>query len=156
MDKFGKLTGREYRIFEYAGAQDAERVIILMASGAETAEETAKYLANQGEKVGVITVRLYRPFSVKHFLDALPDSVKAIAVLDRTKEPGADGEPLFKDVSSVIMNAVKEGTATFEETPIVVGGRFGRETRHGDGVGPTPSRARGGGAFGARQIPRAG
>ncbi len=129
MDKFGKLTGREYRIFEYAGAQDAERVIILMASGAETAEETAKYLANQGEKVGVITVRLYRPFSVKHFLDALPDSVKAIAVLDRTKEPGADGEPLFKDVSSVIMNAVKEGTATFEETPIVVGGRFGLSSK---------------------------
>jgi len=129
MDKFRKLTGREYRIFEYAGAQDAERVIILMASGAETAEETAKYLANQGEKVGVITVRLYRPFSVKHFLDALPDSVKAIAVLDRTKEPGADGEPLFKDVSSVIMNAVKEGTATFEETPIVVGGRFGLSSK---------------------------
>ena len=129
MDKFGKLTGREYKIFEYAGAEDAERVIVLMASGAETAEETAKYLANQDDKVGVITVRLYRPFSVKHFLEALPKSVKAIAVLDRTKEPGADGEPLYKDVSSVILNAVKQGKAAFKETPVVVGGRFGLSSK---------------------------
>ena len=98
MDKFAKLTGRSYHLFDYCGAADAERVIILMGSGAETAEETVKFLNAKGEKVGVITVHLYRPFAVDAFLKSLPKTVKSIAVLDRTKEPGADGEPLYKDV----------------------------------------------------------
>ena len=129
MDQFAKLTGREYRIFEYAGAPDAERVVVLMASGAETAEETARYLSDKGDKVGVITVRLYRPFSAKHFLEALPETVKTIAALDRTKEPGADGEPLYKDVVSVVMTAANNGTAKFKGVPVVVGGRFGLSSK---------------------------
>ena len=98
MDKFAGLVGRQYHLFDYAGAPDAERVIIMMGSGAETAEETAKFLNQSGEKVGVVTVHLYRPFSFEHLLKALPATVKKIAVLDRTKEPGATGEPLYLDV----------------------------------------------------------
>ena len=129
MDKFAKLTGREYHLFDFAGAPDAERVIILMASGAQTAEETAKFMAAQGEKVAVITVRLYRPFDVEYFLKTLPKTVKAIAVLDRTKEPGADGEPLYKDVASVILGSMKDGSAPFSGQPVVVGGRFGLSSK---------------------------
>ena len=129
MDKFAKLTGRAYKLYEYAGAKDAERVIILMASGAQTAEETAKFMAENGEKVGVLTVRMYRPFAVDHFLSALPETVKSIAVLDRTKEPGADGEPLYKDVSSAILESCKKGTAKFACQPVVVGGRFGLSSK---------------------------
>ncbi|GAG68240.1 unnamed protein product, partial [marine sediment metagenome] len=110
MDKFAKLTGRKYQIFEYAGVPDAERVIVIMASGAETAEETAKFMAAQGEKVAVITVRLYRPFAVENFLKLLPKTLKSIAVLDRTKEPGADGEPLYKDVSAAVLESMKKGS----------------------------------------------
>ena len=88
MDKFGKLTGRQYHLFDYFGAPDAEHVIVIMASGGETAEATVNYMVAKGEKVGVIRVRLYLPFSVEHFLAALPKTVKKIAVLDRTKEPG--------------------------------------------------------------------
>jgi pyruvate-ferredoxin/flavodoxin oxidoreductase len=129
MDKFAQLTGRAYHNFEYAGAKDAERVVVIMASGAETAEETVKYLAGQGEKVGVVTVRLYRPFSNKLFMDTLPATVKSIAVLDRTKEPGSDGEPLYKDVATAISEAVKAGTAPFESLPLVVGGRYGLSSK---------------------------
>ncbi len=129
LDKFAKLTGREYKLFEYAGAKDAERVIILMASGAQTAEETAKFMAEKGEKVGVLSVRLYRPFAVDHFLAALPKTVKSIAVLDRTKEPGADGEPLYKDVAAAILESCKKGTAKFACQPVVVGGRFGLSSK---------------------------
>ena len=129
MDKFAKLTGRAYHNFEYSGAPDAERVIVLMASGAETAEETANHLAAKGEKVGVLNVRLYRPFSPGLLLKALPKTVKSIAVLDRTKEPGADGEPLYKDVATAILEAVKAGTAPFKESPVVVGGRFGLSSK---------------------------
>ena len=129
MDKFGKLTGRKYNIFDYAGAPDAERVIVLMASGAETAEETAKFLAGKGEKVGVLTVRLYRPFATEKFFEALPNTVKSIAVLDRTKEPGADGEPLYKDVATAVANVIKNGTAPFKGQPVVVGGRFGLSSK---------------------------
>ncbi|NWF62835.1 MAG: pyruvate:ferredoxin (flavodoxin) oxidoreductase, partial [Chloroflexi bacterium] len=93
MDKFAKITGRHYNLFDYSGDPNAERVIIIMGSGGEVVEETANYLAKKGEKVGVLQVRLYRPFSVEHFIKALPKSVKSIAVLDRTKEPGATGEP---------------------------------------------------------------
>jgi pyruvate-ferredoxin/flavodoxin oxidoreductase len=129
MDKFAKLTGRAYHNFEYAGAPDAERVIILMASGAETAEETANNLAGKGEKTGVVSVRLFRPFSAELLLRALPKTVKSIAVLDRTKEPGADGEPLYKDVATAVLEAVKNGTAPFKEAPVVVGGRFGLSSK---------------------------
>ncbi len=129
MDKFAKLTGRAYHNFEYYGAPDAERVIVIMASGAETAEETANHLAAKGDKVGVLNVRLYRPFSAELLLKALPKTVKSIAVLDRTKEPGADGEPLYKDVATAILEAVKAGTAPFKESPVVVGGRFGLSSK---------------------------
>ncbi len=129
MDKFAKLTGRQYHLFSYAGAPDAERVIVVMASGAETVEETAKYLVDKGEKVGVVTVYLYRPFMPADLLKALPKTVKSIAVLDRTKEPGADGEPLYKDVASAVLEAVKKGTAPFNTQPVVVGGRFGLSSK---------------------------
>jgi pyruvate-ferredoxin/flavodoxin oxidoreductase len=122
MDKFGKLTGRKYHLFDYAGAPDAERVIIMMCSGAETAEETAKYLVERGEKVGVIRVRLYRPFSNEAFLKALPKTAKVVAVLDRTKEPAASGEPLYLDV----INAFVEGGRSNVK---VVGGRYGLSSK---------------------------
>ncbi|MCL2128387.1 MAG: pyruvate:ferredoxin (flavodoxin) oxidoreductase, partial [Treponema sp.] len=98
MDKYAKLTGRAYHVFDYYGAKDAEKVIVIMGSGADTCEETIEYLVSKGEKVGLVKVRLYRPFNAKLFLQALPASVKAIAVMDRTKDPGALGEPLYEDV----------------------------------------------------------
>ena len=104
MDIFAKLTGRQYHLFDYYGAPDAERIIVMMGSGAEAVEETVEYLTSKGEKVGVLKVRLYRPFSIDHFIDALPASTKVITVLDRTKEPGASGEPLYLD----IVNAISE------------------------------------------------
>ncbi|KYC51545.1 MAG: hydrogenase MvhADGHdrABC F420-non-reducing hydrogenase subunit B [Candidatus Methanofastidiosum methylothiophilum] len=129
MDQFAKVAGRSYHLFDYAGAADAERVVILMASGAETAEETAHYLVNQGEKVGVITVRLYRPFSVEHLMKALPATVKTIAVLDRTKEPGAAGEPLYQDVITACNEALAQGIAPFKTMPRIVGGRYGLSSK---------------------------
>ncbi len=98
MDKFASVVGRHYHLFDYVGAPDAERVLVMMGSGAETAHETVDYLTAKGEKVGLLKVRLYRPFSVKHFLETLPKSVKTIVVLDRTKESGSTGEPLYLDV----------------------------------------------------------
>ena len=125
MDKFGALVGRHYHIFDYAGASDAETVIIVMGSGAETAEQTAKYLNARGEKVGVITVHLFRPFSGSHLLKALPATIKKIAVLDRTKEPGSLGEPLYQDVVTAISEGMASGTTPFKSMPLIVGGRFG-------------------------------
>ncbi|MEN6490654.1 MAG: pyruvate:ferredoxin (flavodoxin) oxidoreductase [Rectinema sp.] len=125
MKRFAQLTGRSYKLFDYAGAPDADRIIIIMGSGADTAEETAEYLAKQGEKVGVIKVRLFRPFSVQHFIEAIPTTVKSIAVLDRTKEPGAIGEPLYEDVRTAIGETMGNGTAPFKGWPTVVGGRYG-------------------------------
>jgi pyruvate-ferredoxin/flavodoxin oxidoreductase len=125
MDKFAKLVGRQYYLFEYHGAKDAERIIVLMGSGAETAHETVDYLNAKGEKVGVIKVRLFRPFSVKHFIQTLPRTVKSIAVLDRTKEPGAAGEPLYQDV----VTALVEGRSTLPELPLVIGGRYGLSSK---------------------------
>jgi pyruvate-ferredoxin/flavodoxin oxidoreductase len=113
MDKFAQLVGRSYHLFDYFGAPDAERVIVMMGSGAEAAHETVNYLNGHGEKVGLLKVRLYRPFSVQHFLAALPATVKKIAVLDRTKESGAAGEPLYLDV----VNALFEGTSYAAERP---------------------------------------
>ena len=117
MEKVGKLTGRNYKLFDYVGAPDAERVIICMGSGAETVEETVNYLVSKGEKVGLIKVRLYRPFSAEHFFAVLPETVKRIAVLDRTKEPGSKGEPLYQDICTVFMEK--------QQTPLIVGGRYG-------------------------------
>src|SRR5512146_1138701 len=105
MDKFAKIAGRQYKLFDYVGAPDAERVIVLMGSGAEVAQEAVEYLVSKGERIGMVKVHLYRPFSVEHFLNALPKTTKAIAVLDRTKEPGSAGEPLYQDV----LTAVVEG-----------------------------------------------
>ncbi|MEN4012170.1 MAG: pyruvate:ferredoxin (flavodoxin) oxidoreductase [Bellilinea sp.] len=129
MDKFAALTGRSYRLFDYAGARDAERVIVLMGSGAETAEETALYLQNKGEKVGVVTVRLFRPFSVDALANVLPASVKKIAVLDRTKEPGAAGEPLYQDVITAVNEAIMEGKVGFKSLPVIVAGRYGLSSK---------------------------
>ncbi len=129
MDKFASIVGREYHLFDYVGAPDAERVIMLMGSGAEAAHETVEYLAGQGEKVGLIKVRLYRPFSIEHFLAALPSTVKTIATLDRTKEPGATGEPLYQDVLTALNEGMTDGTAQFESMPRVVGGRYGLSSK---------------------------
>jgi pyruvate-ferredoxin/flavodoxin oxidoreductase len=117
MDALAARTGRRYGLFDYAGARDAERVVVVMGSGAETAEETVRALAARGEKVGVVKVRLYRPFSVEHFVAALPPTVRAITVLDRTKEPGSVGEPLYLDVTAAVAEAGLRAR--------VVGGRYG-------------------------------
>lgn len=134
MDKFAKTVGRQYHLFDYDGAPDAERVIVMMGSGGETACETAEYLNKQGERVGVIKVHLYRPFSVKHFLETLPPTVKSIAVLDRTKEPGSAGEPLYEDVVTAINEGLAEGSATYNQFvnrpyPRVIGGRYGLSSK---------------------------
>ena len=122
MDKFAQLTGRQYRLYEYYGDPDATRVIVLMGSGCETVQETVDTLNAQGERVGVLKVRLYRPFDVKAFVDALPTTIERIAVLDRTKEPGSSGEPLYLDCV----------TALYEEwssAPKVIGGRYGLSSK---------------------------
>ncbi|MGB8894763.1 MAG: pyruvate:ferredoxin (flavodoxin) oxidoreductase, partial [Pseudolabrys sp.] len=123
MNRFGALTGRNYRLFEYEGAPDAERVVILMGSGCETARETVKALRARGENIGVVQVRLYRPFSAELFLAVLPASVRAIGVLEQTKEPGATGEPLYLDVVTTLAQAVARGTRPV--MPRVIGGRYG-------------------------------
>ena len=129
MDTLAAITGRQYRLFEYAGAPDAERVIVIMGSGAETARATARYLVERGDKVGVVTVHLYRPFSVEHFVRALPATVQSIAVLDRTKEPGSAGEPLYLDVVAGLSEAYAQGGASFTRIPRVIGGRFGLSSK---------------------------
>jgi len=129
MDQFAKLTGRQYHIYEYTGAPDAERVVVVMCSGAETAAETAKYLNSRGEKVGVLNVRLYRPFVAADFIAALPATTRSIAVLDRTKEPGSAGEPLYLDVVSALNELVSAGKAPFKTMPAVIGGRYGLSSK---------------------------
>lgn len=124
MDEFAKIVGRQYKLFKYEGAKDAERVIVIMCSGADTVHETVDCLIGKGEKVGVLKVHLYRPFSMKHFIDELPKTVKKIAVLDRTKEPGATGEPLYLDV----VNAIVE-LAGDDKMPKIVGGRYGLSSK---------------------------
>ncbi len=125
MDKFAKVVGRQYKLFDYAGSPDAERIIIIMGSGGETVHETVNYLTKRGEKVGLIKVRLFRPFDVSGLMNVLPPTVKAIAVLDRTKEPGSLGEPLYEDVRTAIGEAMHLGLTKLKEYPIVVGGRYG-------------------------------
>lgn len=128
MNKFAKLTGRQYQLFEYVGAPDAERIVILMGSGTQAVEETVEYLVAKGEKIGAIKVRLYRPFSVEHFIKALPKTTKSIAVLDRTKEPGAAGEPLYLDVVNAISEKYMNGELGFAY-PKIVGGRYGLSSK---------------------------
>ncbi len=118
MKKVSDLTGREYNLFDYVGAPDAEKLIILMGSGADTADETVQYLTSKGEKVGILKVRLYRPFSINHFFNAIPETVKKVAVLDRTKESGSVGEPLYVDVQTA---CAEEG----KKFDVLVGGRYG-------------------------------
>jgi pyruvate-ferredoxin/flavodoxin oxidoreductase len=127
MDRIAKLTGRAYHIFDYYGAPDAERVIVLMGSGAEAAEEAVDALNKQGEKLGLLKVRLYRPLDAKAFLAALPATVKSIAVLDRTKEPGSAGEPLYQDFVTVL--AENEANLPFATKPTVIGGRYGLSSK---------------------------
>ncbi|HVY14095.1 MAG TPA: pyruvate:ferredoxin (flavodoxin) oxidoreductase [Rhodopila sp.] len=127
MDQFATLTGRQYRLFDYEGPTDAERVVILMGSGAEVARETAAALRRGGEKVGVLQVRLFRPFSAAHLLEALPGTCRAVAVLDRTKEPGSPGEPLYLDVVEALAQAFSDGRRS--AMPKVIGGRYGLSSK---------------------------
>jgi pyruvate-ferredoxin/flavodoxin oxidoreductase len=128
MDKFAKLTGRQYNLFDYVGAPDAERVIVLMGSGAEAAHEAIDYLVAKGEKVGMIKVRLYRPFSNDHFIKSIPATVKSLSILDRTKEPGAGAEPLHLDVMNALSQKMMDGELPFD-FPKVVGGRYGLSSK---------------------------
>ena len=131
MDRFAELTGRQYHLFDYDGPADAERVIVLMGSGAETARETAAALRAEGgkpyEKIGVLQVRLYRPFAAEAFLAALPETARAVAVLEQTKEPGAPGEPLYLDVVTTLAAAVARGKRA--SLPLVIGGRYGLSSK---------------------------
>jgi len=134
MDKFAKLVGRQYKLFEYVGSPKAERVIVLMGSAAETTHETVKYMNESDENVGVLKVRLYRPFSTSHLVKALPETVKKIAVLDRTKEPGATGEPLYQDIVTAITEEADNEGFPLKSIPKIVGGRYGlssKEFTHG-------------------------
>ncbi len=125
MEKFASVVGRTYHLFDYSGAPDAEQVVVIMGSGAQVAEETAKYLNAKGAKVGVVNVHLYRPFSIKDFVKVLPATVKTIGVLDRTKEPGTTGEPLYLDVVDAVEEGFNNGDAAFKTMPKIVGGRYG-------------------------------
>ncbi len=129
MDQLAQMTGRQYHLFDYYGDPVAERVMILMGSGADTTRETVEYLNGKGEKVGVVSVHLYRPFSAEHLLKALPSSVKAIAVMDRTKEPGSAGEPLYLDVVTALVEAQANGTLPMAAMPKVIGGRYGLSSK---------------------------
>ncbi len=129
MDEFAAQTGRKYKLFDYVGAPDAERVIVLMGSGCEAADEAVEYLNHHGAKVGVIKVRLYRPFDGKRFVAALPASVKKIAVLDRTKEPGATGDPLYQDCVTALMEETAAGRSHLKTLPQVLTGRYGLSSK---------------------------
>jgi pyruvate-ferredoxin/flavodoxin oxidoreductase len=129
MDRFAQRTGRSYHLFDYVGAPDAERVLVLMGSAAGAAEEAVETLVQRGEKVGLLKVRLYRPFSIEHFLAVLPPSVRSIAVLDRTKEPGSIGEPLYLDVVAALQEGVTAGRTPFAAAPRVIGGRYGLSSK---------------------------
>jgi pyruvate-ferredoxin/flavodoxin oxidoreductase len=129
MDRFAQITGRSYHIFDYVGDPQAERVIVMMGSGAEAAHETVNHLVSQGEKIGLVKVRLYRPFDGEALIQALPKSVQKISVLDRTKEPGALGEPLYQDVVTAIAEHFDAGRNGFAKRPMVVGGRYGLSSK---------------------------
>jgi len=127
MDEFAKLTGRQYHLFDYYGPRDAERVIIIMGSGAEACQDTVDKLSEAGEKVGLLKARLFRPFAVQKFIEALPATTKAIAVLDRTKEPGGAGEPMYQDVINALFETADE--KKFAKVPKVIGGRYGLSSK---------------------------
>jgi len=129
MDLFAATTGRQYRLFEYVGHPEAERVMVIMGSGAETAHETVDYLVARGEKVGLIKVRLYRPFDLRRFVAALPRSVRTLAVMDRTKEPGAPGDPLYLDVITALRESADWDEPPAFRAPKVVGGRYGLSSK---------------------------
>ena len=125
MNRFASQIGRQYRLFDYIGAPDAERIIVIMGSAAETVQEAVEYLQEKREKVGVVKVRLYRPFSIEDFVGILPPTTKAIAVLDRTKEPGAIGEPLYLDIRAALGERLEKGTTQFKTWPKIIAGRYG-------------------------------
>ncbi|MFH1719864.1 MAG: pyruvate:ferredoxin (flavodoxin) oxidoreductase [Planctomycetota bacterium] len=125
MDKFAKIVGRQYHLFDYVGANDAEKVIIVMGSAADTTHETVEHLVARGEKVGAVKVRLFQPFSTEDFIAALPKTTRKIAVLDRTKEPGSIGEPLYLNIRTAVGEAMGKGEAPFDGYPVIVGGRYG-------------------------------
>jgi pyruvate-ferredoxin/flavodoxin oxidoreductase len=129
MDRFAAQVGRQYKLFDYYGAPDADRVVVLMGSGADAMEETIDHLLAAGEKVGMVKVRLFRPLSAAHLVAALPATTRAIAVLDRTKEPGGAGEPLYQDVITALSEQISEGTAPFAQMPKVIGGRYGLSSK---------------------------
>ncbi len=129
MDKFYAVVGRRYELFQYVGSPTAERVVILMGSGAETAQEAVEFMNAQGENVGVLKVRLFRPFDAKRFLAAIPSTARSLVVLDRTKEPGSIGEPLYQDVLTALIEASAAGTLPFKAMPKVIGGRYGLSSK---------------------------
>lgn len=129
MDKFAGLTGRQYRLFDYVGSPDATKIIVIMGSGADTVHETVEYMIANGDKVGVVKIRLYRPFDAKAFTDSLPASLQSIAVLDRTKEPGAVGEPLYTDVRTAIGEALEQKWLKSASYPKIMGGRYGLSSK---------------------------
>ena len=129
MERFEKVVGRRYELFQYHGAPDAERVIVIMGSGAETVHETVEYLVGKGEKVGVLKVRLYRPFDVARFVGALPKTAKIVCALDRTKEPGAIGEPLYQDIVTAFIEDIEATKKHFGAVPRVIGGRYGLSSK---------------------------
>jgi pyruvate-ferredoxin/flavodoxin oxidoreductase len=129
MDKFVQRTGRQYHLFDYVGHPEAERVVVVMGSGAEIVHETVEWMLARGEKVGVLKVRLFRPFSIEDFVKSLPSTVRAIAVLDRTKEPGAVGEPLYLDVVTALVERSNVSTFPHSNVPTVVGGRYGLSSK---------------------------
>ena len=138
MDRFARQTGRSYHLFDYYGAPDADRVIILMGSASGATEEAIDALNAKGEKLGLLKVRLYRPFAAEAFLTALPETVRKIAVLDRTKEPGASGEPLYQDIVTTISEALSSGRIPLSQFPVIIGGRYGLSSKEF-----TPAMAKG-------------
>ena len=129
MDKFAAVVGRQYKLFEYVGSPTADRVIVMMGSGTGAAEEAISYLNAHGENIGLLKVRLFRPFSITSFVNALPKSVKTITVLDRTKEPGSAGEPLYQDVVTAVTESHNAGTLPLSSFPRMIGGRYGLSSK---------------------------
>jgi pyruvate-ferredoxin/flavodoxin oxidoreductase len=127
MVKFGELTGRHYKLYQYYGAEDADRVIVMMGSGVETVRETVEYLNNKGEKIGVINARMFRPFDIDRLISALPATVKAVSILDRMKEPGSAGEPLYLDTVNALLEGVQKGL--LKTLPRITGGRYGLSSK---------------------------
>ena len=129
MDEFTKQVGREYHLFDYVGAKDADNVVVLMGSGCEAAHEAVDYLVSKGSKIGILKVRLYRPFDGKRFMEALPASLKTLTVLDRTKEPGAAGEPLYQDIVTSLVEGLSMGWGSIKTMPKLLCGRYGLSSK---------------------------